>query len=243
MVLEVVVAEGQNDERLQSSKFGMAGELDSRRFLLRDGRLCPSNEVAMKSFAQVRNKQVGGRFVPGLDAVSGAVDDGLSQASDAGTDGGFGGKPRRSDDHGGQDPAADSAQSALGREQRGDDSAGSSCVAVPGCRRVGAARSGAVCSKLLDKGIEVVSGRAWIDARVGTDMPVVAAGVSLTAQRAGLAVTMTEGARRSIARAVRWRGRRSEVGSAGVRSDAACVRERGQTDGASAVGRLHAGTG
>jgi Ca-activated chloride channel family protein len=41
VVLEVVVAEGQNDERLQSSKFRMAGELDSRRFLLRDGRLLP----------------------------------------------------------------------------------------------------------------------------------------------------------------------------------------------------------
>lgn len=41
VVLEVVVAEGQKDERLQSSKFRMAGELDSRRFLLRDGRLLP----------------------------------------------------------------------------------------------------------------------------------------------------------------------------------------------------------
>lgn len=41
VVLEVVVAEGQSDERLLSSKFRMAGELDSRRFLLRDGRLLP----------------------------------------------------------------------------------------------------------------------------------------------------------------------------------------------------------
>ncbi len=46
---------------------------------------------------------------------------------------------------------------------------------------------------LLDKGIEVRSGRAWVDARVGTDVPIVVAGVSLAAQRAGLAVTITDG--------------------------------------------------
>jgi len=41
VVLTVVVAEGQKDERLLSSKFKLAGELDQRRFLLRDGRLLP----------------------------------------------------------------------------------------------------------------------------------------------------------------------------------------------------------
>ena len=41
VVLTVIVGEGQKDERLLSSKFKMAGELDSRRFLLRDGRLLP----------------------------------------------------------------------------------------------------------------------------------------------------------------------------------------------------------
>ncbi len=46
---------------------------------------------------------------------------------------------------------------------------------------------------VLDKGLEVKSGRAWIDARVGTDVPIVAAGVTLSAQKAGLAVTLTDG--------------------------------------------------
>lgn len=46
---------------------------------------------------------------------------------------------------------------------------------------------------IRDKGIEVKSGRAWIDARVGNDVPVVAQGVELSAQRAGLAVTITDG--------------------------------------------------
>ena len=47
--------------------------------------------------------------------------------------------------------------------------------------------------QLLDKGLEVRSGRAWIDARVGADVPIVAAGVTLAAQKAGLAVTLTDG--------------------------------------------------
>ena len=41
VVLTVVVAEGQKDEQLHSSKFKLAGELAERRFLLRDGRLLP----------------------------------------------------------------------------------------------------------------------------------------------------------------------------------------------------------
>ncbi len=41
VVVTVVVAEGQKDEKLLSSKFKLAGELTERRLLLRDGRLLP----------------------------------------------------------------------------------------------------------------------------------------------------------------------------------------------------------
>lgn len=46
---------------------------------------------------------------------------------------------------------------------------------------------------LLEKGLHVKTGRAFVDARVGVDVAVVAAGVHLTAQRAGLAVSLVEG--------------------------------------------------
>ncbi len=47
--------------------------------------------------------------------------------------------------------------------------------------------------EVQERGIAIKSGRAWIDARVGTDVPVVAAGVNLSAQKAGLAVSIVDG--------------------------------------------------
>ena len=46
---------------------------------------------------------------------------------------------------------------------------------------------------LLNDGVQIKTGRAFIDARVAQEVPVVAGTVSLSAQRASLAVTMVEG--------------------------------------------------
>ena len=162
----------------------------------------------MKSFAQVRNKQVGGRFVLAWTLSAALWMTGCPKPPTQ--------EPTVASVEASRDGAtitAGKTQLPIQRSQR--LVAGSVVTTPPGVRASLYLDAGAwvlldqgSVLKLLDKGIEVVSGRAWIDARVGTDVPVVAAGVSLTAQRAGLAVTMTEGGAKIYCASgqVAWKG-------------------------------------
>lgn len=162
----------------------------------------------MKSFAQVRNKQVGGRFVLAWTLSAALWMTGCPKP------------PTQEPTVASVEASRDGATITAGKTQLPIQRshrlvAGSVVTTPPGVRASLYLDAGAwvlldqgSVLKLLDKGIEVVSGRAWIDARVGTDVPVVASGVSLTAQRAGLAVTMTEGGAKIYCASgqVAWKG-------------------------------------